>query len=138
VFDEYGASQNNTVLIFAFRRVYDCPIVCRGVLATGLVLALAPASAESQRALDRMKKRAEQSTTPTIVDRVNRKTDAGIDEMFDGAESAISCLATDQACIQKAEKTGDAVFLTHAYGKELSRKTAASKASATKAGATTG
>jgi len=111
-------------------------IVCRGVLATGLVLALAPAPAESQGALDRMKKRAEQSTKQKIEDRVNRKTDAGIDKMLDGAESAISCLATDPACIQKAEKTGNAVILTDADGKELSRKPAASKASATKAGAT--
>ena len=111
------------------------PTVCRGALAAGLFFAFAPAPAESQGALSRIKKRAEESTKQKIEDRVNRKTDAGIDKVLDGAENAISCLATDQACIQKAEKSGSAVILTDGDGKELSRRPATAKAGAAKADA---
>ncbi len=110
-------------------------IARHGALAAGLMLVLAPAAAESQGALDRMKKRAAESTKQKIEDRVNRKTDAGIDKALDGAENAISCLATDKACIQKAEKSGSAVILTDADGQEVSRKPATAKAGATKSSA---
>ena len=98
------------------------------IVLAALVLVSIPSKVSAQGALDRIKRRAEESAKQKIEDRVNRKADAGIDKVLDGAENAITCLATDKACIQKAEKAGNPIVLTDASGKEISRRPAPSKA----------
>jgi OmpA-OmpF porin, OOP family len=110
-------------------------IASHALVLAALVLVPVPSRVMAQGVLDRVKKRAEESAKQKVEDRLSRKADAGIDKVLDGAENAITCVATDKACIQKAEKSGSAVVLTDAAGKEVSRRPAAAKATETSGGA---
>lgn len=95
------------------------------ISAAALLLCVASGSLPAQGAVDRLKRRTQESTKRKVEERIDRKVDGAIDRALDGAENAMTCLATDQACIQKAEKAGNAVILTDASGKEVSRRPAA-------------
>jgi len=100
------------------------------ISAAAVLLCVAAGALPAQGAVDRFKRRAQESTKRKVEERIDRKVDGAIDRALDGAESAITCLATDQACIQKAEKAGDAVILTDASGKEVARRPAATRVDA--------
>ena len=106
------------------------PVRLSRIAIVAVVLCLASGALPAQGAVDRIKRRAQESTKRKVEERIDRKVDGAIDRALDGAESAITCLATDQACIRKAEQAGNAVILTDASGKEVARRPAAPRVEA--------
>ena len=106
------------------------PVRLSRIAIMAVVLCLASGALRAQGAVDRIKRRAQESTKRKVEERIDRKVDGAIDRALDGAESAITCLATDQACIRKAEQAGNAVILTDASGKEVARRPAAPRVEA--------
>lgn len=83
------------------------------VLSAILLAATAapPAPAHAQGFIDRVKQKAK--------DRLNAKADSAADKGLDKVEGAIRCVATDKACIAKAQSAGKPVIVTDAAGKAL-------------------
>lgn len=79
------------------------------VLVCGSCL-LAPLSdLSAQGMMDRIKKRAQESTKRKVEERVDRKVDQAVDKVLDTGENVISCVATDRKCIDDAKKAGKEV-----------------------------
>jgi len=64
-----------------------------------------------------------QSWGDILKDAVNRRAtqiaEEAIDKGLDAAEDAVRCVATDQACIERAQQAGEDVVLTNKKGKPL-------------------
>lgn len=91
------------------------------VIAGLLSVAVEPASAQSFG--DRLKKKAKE--------RLDQKTEQGIDKTLDKAENAVKCAATDVACIEKAKaegKTVDTTAVTESSGAVVKPAAAAADA----------
>jgi OmpA-OmpF porin, OOP family len=97
-------------------------------LAIGL-LVIVPASLPAQGMMDRIKKRAEQTTKRKIEDRVDRKVDQTVDKVLDTGENVISCVATDKKCIDDAKKAGKEVKIESTESAASSAETAPPKPS---------
>ncbi len=82
-------------------------------LLVALLVAVAapPRVVHSQGILDRVKQKAK--------DRLNAKADSAADKGLDKIEGAIRCVATDKACIKKAQDAGKSVVVTDAKGHPL-------------------
>jgi outer membrane protein OmpA-like peptidoglycan-associated protein len=99
------------------------------VLAAALVTA---SPAEAQGFGDRLKKRAEEAAKRKIEQRVDKRAGEATDKALDGAEGAVKCAATDQACIDKAKQEGKQVVTDDSSG-----ATGAASAPAAASGAAT-
>ena len=76
-----------------------------------LLVAVAAPQVHSQGFIDRVKQKAK--------DRLNAKADSAADKGLDKIEGAIRCVATDKACIKKAQDAGKPVVVTDAKGNPL-------------------
>ena len=94
---------------------------CSLIALPVVLLVLFAPVVSSQSWLDKVKKKVEQKTTQ----RADQKTDQAIDKGLDAAEDAIKCAATDQACIDNAQKSGKKVVLTDESGKPAPGRPAA-------------
>ncbi|HVX39155.1 MAG TPA: OmpA family protein [Gemmatimonadaceae bacterium] len=96
------------------------------LLAALLVAVAAPPKiARSQGFIDRVKQKAK--------DRLNAKADSAADKGLDKLEGAIRCVATDKACIKKAQDAGKPVVVTDAKGNPLTDQPYAQQAGAASA-----
>jgi len=82
--------------------------------------------------LDKVKKKVEQKS----AQRADQKTDEAIDKGLDSAEDAMKCVASDQACLDKAKKKGKKVVLVDEQGTPLPEDQQPGGAAATPAGGT--
>ncbi len=89
--------------------------LCRLIALSAVLTLLCAPAVSGQSWLDKVKKKVEQKAGQ----RADQKTDEAIDKGLDSAENAIQCVATDQACIDKAQKKGKKVVLTDADGNPL-------------------
>ena len=80
-----------------------------------VLLVLCAPVVSGQSWLDKVKKKVEQKAGQ----RADQKTDEAIDKGLDSAENAIKCVASDQACIDKAQKKGKKVVLVDEEGNPL-------------------
>ena len=107
----------------------------RALLAAFTVLAFAgaarPGQADAQGLFKKMKEKAKQTTEQHIVNKTGEATNAVLNK----TEDAISCAATDAACIQDAQKQGKQVSVTDAGGKPITGSDSAAAIAAASGGA---
>ncbi len=80
-----------------------------------VLLVLCAPVVSGQSWLDKVKKKVEQKS----AQRADQKTDEAIDKGLDSAENAMKCVASDQACLDKAKKKGKKVVLVDEQGNPL-------------------
>jgi OOP family OmpA-OmpF porin len=95
-------------------------------IAAAAPLAL-PSSAQAQSMADRLKAKAKA--------RADAAADRTMDKGLDQVENAVKCVATDAACIKKAQDAGKPVTVTNAKGEKVSTADSAKAVSATKSAA---
>jgi OmpA-OmpF porin, OOP family len=75
-----------------------------------------PRPLDAQGALGRVRQRAADEAKRRAEEKANR----AVDKTLDGVENAISCVVGDQACLDRAAKSGKTVVLTEADGTPVS------------------
>ncbi|HEX3157235.1 MAG TPA: OmpA family protein [Gemmatimonadaceae bacterium] len=92
------------------------------MLLLGVALIVSAPTLEAQSLADRLKAKAKE--------RMDQRTDQALDKAVDRADQAVTCVVTDRACIEKAEKEGQAVRVTDRSGKVVEERAAADPARA--------
>jgi hypothetical protein len=82
------------------------------LLIGGAAPTLHPASLQAQSMADRLKAKAKA--------RADAAADRSMDKGLDHVENAVKCVATDAACIKKAQDEGKPVTVTNAKGQKVS------------------